>query len=116
MVLNDTQQKAIDVCNTIKDAFGNRIGTPKVFDVVDDKDHRQFKIGFVAYNFFSVVFQCESDIIGCYIESGRQDTISIVSGRHCLSDTDLNSFFADVMQQLELRIPDKFLKANGWIV
>lgn len=114
MELNDTQMKSIEASKKIKEIFGDRIGTPKIYDVVHENNHYQFRIGFTAYESFSVVFQYEMDIIGCYFECGRQDCISLVDGRHCYSDTDLEAFFKEVRTQLELRVPDKFLKAKGW--
>jgi len=116
MDLNDTQKKAIDVSKKIKEVMGDRISTTKIYDVVHEtyQNYYAFKIGFISYDFFSTVFQYELDVIDCYIECGKHDCISLVKGKHCYSDTDLVDYFNKVKEELELRIPDKYLIAKGW--
>lgn len=116
MELNDTQKKAIEISKKIINIMGERISTPKIYDVVHESNHYAFKIGFIAYDYFSVVFQYELDVIGCYIECGKQECISLIKGRNCYSDSDLNAYFSEIKNELELRIPDKYLIAKGWAV
>lgn len=114
MELNDTQKKAVEVIKKISDIMGNRISTTKIYDIVHESNHYEFKIGFISYDYYSVVFQYELDIIGCYIECGKQERISLIKGRYCYSDIDLNAYFSEIKKELELRIPDKYLMAKGW--
>ena len=115
MELNDIQMKAIEVSKKLKSTFGNRITSTKIYDLVDEANHYSFKIGFLAYNYFSVVFQYELDIIGCYIEGGNNACISLILEKHCYSDTNLDDYIAQMKNELEIRIPDKYLKAKGWL-
>ncbi|MCD7742149.1 MAG: hypothetical protein LUI06_08100 [Ruminococcus sp.] len=115
MEFNDTQKKTMEVSKKISEIMGDRISSTKIYDVVHESNHYEFKIAFIAYDYFSVVFQYELDIIGCYIECGKQGCISLLKGRHCYSDTDFNIYFNEIKKELELRIPDKYLAAKGWI-
>lgn len=116
MELNDTQKKALEVSKKLKDAFGNRVAYTEVYDVVDVANHYSFKIRFLAYSYFWVVFQYDLDLIGCYIEGGNNRCIFLSNDEmRGYSSTDLDKYFEQVREELELRIPDKYLKANGWL-
>lgn len=114
MELNEMQRIALSVSKELKKIFENRISYTNIFDVVDEPNHHNFKIGFTAYDYFSVVFQYEQDIIGCHIEIGKNTFVPLLKEKHCYSDTDINSYFLKVKEELELRIPDKYLRAKGW--
>lgn len=103
-----------EVGKTIKEEFGDRIKGIEIFDVVNEPSHWAFKIRFVAYDYFVVVFNYELDIIGFSIEVNGGRYISLLSGHNCYSNTDFRKHLQGVQENLELRIPDKFLKANGW--
>lgn len=115
MEFNNMQNKAIEVSGKLKTVFGNRIKDTQIYDIVDETDHHSFKIRFLVYNYFSVVFQYELDIIGCYIESGNNACISLLSEKYCYSDTNIEDYALKLKDELELRIPDKYLKAKGWL-
>lgn len=115
MELNNTQKKALEVSKIIRDTFENRVSSAKIYDVADDAGYHSFKIGYIAYNYFSVVFQYEQDIIGCYIECGKNSCISLITDKCCYSDTDMHEYLSKVRNELELRIPDKYLKSKGWM-
>ena len=60
--LDNIMQSVSTILNTFvnfffKNILGNRISSTKIYDVVDVPDHHSFKIKFVAYNYFSIVFQ-----------------------------------------------------------
>ena len=114
MELNEIQLMAVNISKKFRDILGNRISSTKIYDVVDVPDHHSFKIKFVAYNYFSIVFQYELDIIGCHIEYGNDVCIQLTSDKHCLSDTDIEHYILDLKDEIELRIPDKYLKSKGW--
>lgn len=40
--------------------------------------------------------------------------IPLKNSRKWYDKADMNTFFKELQEQLELRIPDKFLKYNGW--
>ena len=105
MKLNEIQLMAVNISKKFRDILGNRISSTKIYDVVDVPDHHSFKIKFVAYNYFSIVFQYELDIIGCHIEYGNDVCIPLTSDKHCLSDTDIEHYILDLKDEIELRIP-----------
>lgn len=115
MNLNDMEKKALEICEMIRSMFGERASTTNVYDVVDENGFHKFKIQFMAYNYFSIVFQYENDIIGCSIECGTGQWVPLTLGMHCYSDENMEFYFKEVMRNIELRIPDKYLRANGWI-
>ena len=94
--------------------MGNRTDKQGIYDVVYESNHYEFKIRFVAYDYFPVVFNYEQGIIGCSIKCGKKRWISLVKGQHWYSDTDFNAYFSEAKKELELRIPDKYLIAKGW--
>ncbi len=55
------------------------------------------------------------DIIGFSIEVGNGKLIRIINEHECYSDIDMDSYLRKVIEELELRIPDKYLKAHGWV-
>ncbi len=114
LVLNDADKKALEISKKIREIMGNRTDKQGIYDVVHESNHYEFKIRFVAYDYFAVVFQYEQGIVDCYIECGEQESIFLVKGRDCYSATDLNDCFSEIKKELELRIPDKFLVAKGW--
>lgn len=115
MQLNDTEKMAMEVSKTVRENLKGKVLSTEIYDVVDDADHRQFKIRFLAYDYFIVVFQYEQDVVGCAIEQGNNIYIPLVKGQHCYSSENLNVYFNAVSEELELRIPDKFLKNRGWL-
>lgn len=64
---------------------------------------------------FYVVFQYNLDIIGCYIEAGNNICIPLITDKNCYSDTVIEDYISKIKDELELRIPDKYLKAKGWL-
>lgn len=103
-----------EVGKAIKEKFGDKIGGIEIFDVVNEPSHWAFKIRFIAYDYFVVVFNYELDIIGFSIEVNGERYIRLLSGHYCYSEIDFGKYLQEIQESLELRIPDKFLKAKGW--
>ena len=114
MQLNDTEKMAMEVGKVIKKVFGDKELTINIFDIVDDARHRQFAISFLAYNYFVVVFSYERDLIGCCIAQA-DSYIPLIPGNHWYSSESMEEYFNAVSEELKLRIPDKYLKAKGWL-
>ena len=74
-----------------------------------------FKIVFFAYDYFYVVFTYELDIIGFSIEVGNGRLISVMNTHNCYSNTDMEAYIRRIVEELELRIPDKYLQTRGWL-
>lgn len=85
---------SVNVSKELKNVFGDRVSLSKIYDLVDEPNHHSFKIGFVTYDYFSVVFQYELDIIGCDIEAGKSACIPVIKEKHCFSDTDIKDYFS----------------------
>lgn len=109
---NDIKKK---IGRAIKDKFGNKIKGIEIFDVVDEPSHWSFKIRFVAYEYFVVVFIYELDIIGFSLELNEGRYVSILNSHNCYTDINFDEYLEKVQDNLELRIPDKFLKAHNWL-
>lgn len=44
----------------------------------------------------------------------REPRINLDNSQKLYDKADMNIFLKELQQQLELRIPDKFLEYNGW--
>lgn len=104
-----------NIGRAIKDKFGTKIKGIEIFDVVDEPSHWAFKIRFVAYEYFVVVFNYELDIIGFSLELNEGRYVSILNSHNCYTDVDFDEYIEKVKDNLELRIPDKYLAAYGWL-
>ena len=92
----------------------NKIGSCEINNVVDDSNHRAFTINFQAYNYFIVLFNYNRGRIGCSIQYGERTLIRLENSQKWYEEADFDVFCKKLQEQLELRIPDKFLEANGW--
>ena len=110
MQQNNFNDIRIDTGKKIKKIFGNKIRGIEYYDVVEEAGHWSFKIGFFAYDYFYVVFTYELDIIGFSIEVGNGRLISVMNTHNCYSNTDMEAYIQRIVEELELRIPDKYLK------
>lgn len=115
MQLNETEKLAVGICDRIKLIFGEKAGSSGIYDVIDDPNHRTFKIRFIAYNYYIVIFSYEKDIIGFSIAVGETMCISLFNSFDTYSDVNLTEYIKKAMTELELRIPDKYLQAYGWL-
>lgn len=79
-----------------------------------DTPYTMTSIVFRMYNYFHVRFNYDRGRFGCSIINGEYG-ISIESSEKWFDKADFDKFFKDLKEQIELRIPDKFLKNNGWI-
>ena len=104
-----------EILNQIKKIFGNKIRGIEYYDVVEEAGHWSFKIGFFAYDYFYVVFTYELDIIGFSIEVGNGRLIGVINTHNCYSNTDMEAYIRRIVEELELRIPDKYLQTRGWL-
>lgn len=114
MQLNETEQMASDFCDKVANKFGKRVNDFAILDVIDDPNHRTFSVEFEAYNYFIIRMNYERGSFGCCIITGKYG-ITLHNSQEWYDTADFNVFFRELQEQLELRIPDKFLKANGWL-
>ena len=110
---NETAKMAGEFCDMLKKKFGDRVDDISIFRLVDDQSHREFSISFVAYEYYTVGFNYERGSFGCFLDFGRTG-VNLNSSQKWWDTADFDIFFDDLERELELRIPDKFLKARGW--
>ena len=102
-------------CDILDRVFAKRIGTCCMYDIVDEPSHQTFKIEFKAYDYFFVEFDYENDMCEFFIVLTKEVKISLTKEPAVYSKiTDWDSYLKGIKDELELRIPDKFLKAKGW--
>ena len=41
--------------------------------------------------------------------------ISVMNTHNCYSNTDMEAYIQRIVEELELRIPDKYLQTRGWL-
>ncbi|WP_027088434.1 hypothetical protein [Cohnella panacarvi] len=65
------------------------------------------------YKYFYIRFNYDRGRFGCSIINGEYG-VSIESSEKWFDEADFDKFFKDLQEQIELRIPDKFLEYYGW--
>ena len=65
------------------------------------------------YKYFYVVLNYDRGSFGCGIPSGNL-CVSLDNSQQWYDEADMNIFLKELEQQIELRIPDKFLEFYGW--
>ena|SRR5690625_4062476 len=103
---------AKEIMKGLKSHFGNKIKTFSIHNLTDTP-YKMFNISFDAYNYFYINFSYNRGSIGCSISSGKYG-IDLDNSQKWYDQADMNIFFKELEQQLELRIPDKFLEYHGW--
>lgn len=96
------------------DFFKDRIKDFVVKDIVDDVNHKSFSIEFSAYDYFPIVFSYEMGRMGYSMCFGNR-TIALENSQKWWDEANFDVFFKELKEELELRIPDKYLKAHGWM-
>ena len=114
MELNKTEEMAMKVVRELRKHMKTKIGCVTVHNVVDDNNHRAFSIHFIAYNYFPILLNYTRGRIGCSIEYSENSFIGLENSQEWYEKADFDVFCKELQEQLELRIPDKFLEANGW--
>ena len=116
MQINDMLELARETRKKIRKIFGERIDTIAGYDYVDETNHQTFKLDFEAYDFFAIEFDYENDLCEFFIVLSKEVKLSLTKEPAVYSQiTDWDSYLKGIKDELELRIPDKFLKAKGWL-
>ena len=116
MELNETEKFAVETSRMIRTYFGNRMDSLGIYDIVEEANHHEFKIDFEAYDFFAIEFDYENDLCEFFIVLTKEVKLSLTKEPAVYSQiTDWDSYLKGIKDELELRIPDKFLKAKGWL-
>ena len=105
---------ATEMVDKMIEYFGNRVTEFVIANVIDDPNHRAFSITFKAYNYFVIRLNYSKGRFGCCIDFGEYG-ISLDNSQKWWDTADFDVFLEELKQEIELRIPDKFLKAKGWL-
>ena len=112
--LNDTHQMAIRFSTIAREKMGDKVDNFCIFNVNDDVNHRAFSIDFEAYNYFVIRLNYDQGRFGCNIISGER-MIALNNSQGWWDEADFDVFFKELQKELELRIPDEYLRAHGWL-
>ena len=112
--LNDTHQMAIRFSTIAREKMGDKVDNFCIFNVNDDVNHRAFSIDFEAYNYFVIRLNYDQGRFGCNIISGER-MIALNNSQEWWDEADFDIFFMELQKELELRIPDEYLRAHGWL-
>lgn len=116
MLKKSMQELAIEVSERIQRAFGDRASDMIIYDVVDVPNHQMFSIKFKAYDYYEAHFGYELGFTDFYIVISKGIGISLPPKKYFFEDiTDWDSYLKEIMAEIELRIPDEYLKAKGWL-
>ena len=115
MELNNVESLANAFCDTLERVFGDKIVDILIFDIDDEPDHRTFKLNFAAYNYVWVEFDYENDLCEFFIVINEAYKQSLCNRTKFSEITDWDAYLTGIMKEIELRIPEKFLKAKGWL-
>ena len=112
---NKTADEMSDiVADILFDKFEDKIRDCVIYDIVEEGNNKSFNIDFQAYNFYEIKLSYKNGKINWSIKFDDKTTIGIKKDVIVYSETNLNLFFEEMQKELEMRIPDKFLQANGW--
>jgi len=99
-----------EMCNF----FSVKVKDFVICDSINDANHKSFTIEFSAYDYFPVVFNYDMGRIGCSVCFSRK-TMELRNSQKWWDEADFDIFLKELKEELELRIPDKFLKSRGWL-
>lgn len=103
-------------CDILDRVFAKRIGTFCIYDIVDEHNNQTFKLDFEAYDYFAIEFDYENDLCEFFIVLTKEVKVSLTKEPAVFSQIkDWDSYLKEIMAEIELRIPDKFLKSKGWM-
>lgn len=114
MQLNNTEKMADDFCEWMSEKFEDRVDDFCILDVIDDENHREFSVEFTVYDYFPIRLNYEKGRFGCCIMYGDKE-IGLENSQKWWDEANFDVFFKELQDEIELRIPEKFLKSRGWL-
>ena len=115
---NQIFQLALETSEKIKNVFGERITEPKIVDVVEYLPYKRFGIRFVANDYYLIFLNYDRGFCSFSIFVGERYGASLNGGKSMVGFgeiKDWDSYLKEIMAEIELHIPDKFLKSKGWL-
>ena len=115
MQLNETGTMAVQTSRIIQNVFDDRIYSLGIYDIVEEPNHRTFKLDFLVYNFAGIKFQYENDFLEIYLFLNGEEGLLLSKPSSRYSEiSDWDSYLKEIMTKIESYIPEKYLKAKGW--
>ena len=115
MQTNNMLELARETRKIIRKVFTDKVETITAYDIDDEPDHRAFKLNFAAYNYVWVEFDYENDCCEFFIVLNEACKQTICNRTKFSEITDWDAYLTEIMKEIELRIPEKYLKAKGWL-
>ena len=113
MLKNNANETVKELIKTAKVIFNEKIANIVLLEVTDEP-YPMFSLKFVAYNYFVIRCNYDRGHFGCNIVSGNE-AIPIPCKIEWADNCNYSLFWKEIDEQIRLRIPDKFLIANGWL-
>lgn len=113
MQLNKTAKFAVTLNSRIRKKFENKVCNFLISDVCDDIKNQSFAIHFTAYNYFNLKIIFEHENVCCYILQGNY-AVKLELSHILWNISEFDLFLDELQEELELRIPDKYLIKHGW--
>ena len=111
---NKTADEMSDiVVDMLIEKFKDKMEDFEIFNITETP-YKTFSVRFKAYDYFMVLFNYDRGVIGCSIQYEERTFIGLENSQKWYEKADFDVFCKELQEQLELRIPDKFLEANGW--
>ena len=116
MLTNSMLELARETRKKIRGVFRERVDTIAGYDFVDESNRHTFKLDFLVYGFAGVRFIYENDLFEIHIllNLNKEKVISKPIS-HYSEISDWDSYLKEIMLEIESHIPEKYLKAKGWI-
>ncbi len=84
--------------------------------MVDVPNHYILRLVFRVYDYYWVQFNYDNDLCEFSIVLNDEFGASLESKmRSHMGTKDWDSYLKEIMAEIELRIPDEYLKAKGWL-
>ncbi len=99
-----------EMCNF----FNDKVKDFVIKNLFEDSNHKSFSIEFNAYEYFPMIFNYDMGRMGYNICYGNR-MIELENSQKWWDEADIKVLFSEMQEELELRIPDKFLQAHGWL-
>ena len=116
MELNNMDILSDEICDIVERVYANRIGAISIYDIIDEPNYHTFKLKFRIYNFAGVIFQYENDLFEIYVFfNGEEGLLLSKENSHYSEISDWDSYLKVIMTKIESYIPEKYLKAKGWL-
>jgi len=116
MELNKMKKLALDFSDIVEIVFKDKIDSIVIDDINDEPSQQTFKLEFKAYDFFAIEFDYENDLCEFFIVFTKEAKISLTKEPAVYSQiSDWDEYLKGIKDEIELRIPDKFLQAKGWL-